>query len=50
LQVADDAAEAVELIRRTEADVTGLRQEEMDALLVKEEAERLASGDRLMGI
>jgi uncharacterized protein (TIGR00730 family) len=50
LQVADDAAEAVELIRRTEADVTSLRQEEMDALLVKEEAERLASGDRLMGI
>jgi len=50
LQVADDAAQAVELIRRTEADVTSLRQEEMDALFVKEEAERLASGDRLMGI
>jgi uncharacterized protein (TIGR00730 family) len=49
-QVVDDVDEAVELIRRTEADRSPLRQEELDAVMVKEEAERRAASNPLMGI
>jgi uncharacterized protein (TIGR00730 family) len=49
-QVVDDVADAVELIRRTEADRSVLRQEELDAAMVKEEAERRAASNPLMGI
>ncbi len=50
LQVVDDVDEAIDVIRRAEADVGALRQEELDALLVKEEAERQAAGPPMMGI
>jgi hypothetical protein len=50
LQVVDDVDEAVEVIRRSEVDVGTLRQEELDALLVKEEAEKQAAGPPMMGI
>lgn len=49
-QVVDDVDEAVDLIRRTEADRSVLRQEELDALMVKEEAERRAASTPMMGI
>jgi uncharacterized protein (TIGR00730 family) len=50
LQVVDDVDEAIEVIQRAVADVTGLRQEEMDASMVKEEAERQAASPPMMGI
>ncbi len=50
LQVVDDVEEAIEVIRRSVADVTGLRQEEMDASMIKEEAERRAANPPMMGI
>mgnify|MGYP006393937381 CR=1 FL=1 len=49
-QVVDDVDEAVALIRSTEADRSPLRQEELDAVMVKEEAERRAASNPLMGI
>ncbi len=49
LQVVDGVDEAIAAVRLAEADVTALRQEELDAMLVKEEAERLAA-DPKMGI
>ena len=50
LQVVDNVEEALEVLQRTEADVSDLRQEELDALMVKEEAERRAAGPPMMGI
>ncbi len=50
LQVADDVDEAVELIRLTEFDRDSLRQDEMDAMHTKEQAEAKAAGNPLMGI
>lgn len=50
LQVADDVDEAVELIRQTEFDREGLRQDEIEAMHSKEQAERKAAGQPLMGI
>ena len=50
LQVVDDVDEAVAAIRRAEADVTTLRREELDASMVKEEAERQAANPPMMGI
>ncbi|MCZ3385511.1 MAG: TIGR00730 family Rossman fold protein [Actinomycetia bacterium] len=50
LQVGDDVDEAVAVIRRAEADVTTLRREELDASMVKEEAERQAATPPMMGI
>jgi len=50
LQVVDTVEEALEVLQRTEADVSDLRQEELDALMVKEEAERRAAGPPMMGI
>jgi uncharacterized protein (TIGR00730 family) len=49
LQVVDTVDEAIQAVRLGESDVTALRQEELDALLVKEEAERRAAGP-MMGI
>ena len=49
LQVVDSVDEAVDAVRLAAADVTNLRREELDALLVKEEAERRAAGP-MMGI
>ena len=49
LQVVDGVDEAIAAVRLAETDVTALRQEELDALLVKEEAERRAA-DPMMGI
>ncbi len=50
LQVVDDVDEAVATILRAEADVTTLRREELDASMVKEEAEREAASPPMMGI
>jgi len=50
LQVVDDVDEAVATILRAEADVTTLRREELDASMVKEEAEREAANPPMMGI
>lgn len=50
LQVVDDVDEAVATIVRAEADVTTLRREELDASMVKEEAEREAANPPMMGI
>jgi uncharacterized protein (TIGR00730 family) len=49
LQVVDTVDEAIQAVRLGESDVTALRREELDALLVKEEAERRAAGP-MMGI
>jgi uncharacterized protein (TIGR00730 family) len=50
LQVVDDIDEAIGVIQRASVDVTELRQEEMDASMVKEEAERRAASPPMMGI
>lgn len=50
MQVADDVDEAVKLIRLSELDQEALRQDELDALRIKEEAETRAAGTPLIGI
>jgi uncharacterized protein (TIGR00730 family) len=50
LQVAENVEEAVELIRQTEFDRDSLRQDEIEAMHSKEQAERKAAGQPLMGI
>ena len=49
LQVVDDVEDAIAAVRLAESDISALRQEELDALYVKEEAERRAAGP-MMGI
>ena len=49
LQVVDEVDEAIAAVRLAESDITTLRQEELDAIHVKEEAERRAAGP-MMGI
>ncbi|MEO8108019.1 MAG: TIGR00730 family Rossman fold protein [Actinomycetes bacterium] len=50
LQVVDTVDEALAVLDRTEADVNELRREELDASMVKEEAERRAASPPMMGI
>jgi uncharacterized protein (TIGR00730 family) len=50
IHVTDDIDEAVGLIRQAEVDRDGVREEEIEAVLDKEAAERRAAGDPLMGI
>jgi hypothetical protein len=48
--VVDDVDEAIELIKMTDLDREALRRDEQDSLRTKEEAERKAAGEPLMGI
>lgn len=50
LQVVDTVEEALDVLHLTEADVNDLRQEELDASMVKEAAERRAASPPMMGI
>ncbi len=50
LQVVDTVDEALAVVQQTEAGVNELRQEELDATMIKEEAERRAASPPMMGI
>ncbi|MGB2838708.1 MAG: TIGR00730 family Rossman fold protein [Actinomycetes bacterium] len=50
LQVVDTVDEALAVIQQNEAGVNELRQEELDATMIKEEAERRAASPPMMGI
>ena len=50
LQVVDTVDEALAVVQQNEAGVNELRQEELDATMIKEEAERRAASPPMMGI